>query len=146
MTNKKTRLMVLIVLAILSAIFFVLTIIPNSPFIPTNSCTDNAKAEKTYASKNPVVKKKFIERRNEDCKLMLKYAKEPVTLYDKIDTCNMVDSVVDASNHYTAIHMNDKGLVKRELKYLRKNLKKYDYCPQYKEVVEAIDKAEEKVK
>lgn len=145
MDNKNKRLAILIVLVILSSIFFVLTIIPNSPFISTNSCTDNERAEKMYASKNIAAKNKFIEKRNADCKTMLKYAKTPVTLYEKIDTCNMVDSVVDASNHYTAIHMNDKGLVKSELKYLRKNIKPYDFCPQYNDVIKALDEAQKKV-
>ena len=87
---------------------------------------ENEKAEQMYDSKNDSAKKDFIEKRNEDCKTLLKYAKEPVTTFDKIDTCNMVDSVVDASNHYIKLHNKDKLLVKNELNYLSKNIKKYN--------------------
>ncbi len=141
MKNSNTRLGVLIVLTILSAVFFVLTIIPNSPFIKTNICMENEKAEQMYKSKNETAKNNFIEKRNEDCKTLLKYAKEPKTTFEKIDTCNMVDSVVDASNHYIELHVKNKHLVKDELKYLAKNVKKYNYCPQYNSVVEEINKA-----
>ena len=144
MKNSSIRIVVLLIMVVISAIFFVLTVIPNSPFINTNICMENEKAAKMYASANSVAKNKFIEKRNDDCKDILKFAKEPVTAAEQIDTCNMVDSVIDASNHYIELHSDNKRLINNELNYISKNIMKYSFCPQYKEVVDGLNKTREK--
>ena len=145
MENSKLRIIVLSGLVVMSAIFFVLTIIPDSPFIKKNVCMENEKAAKIEASADAKAKAKYIEKRNEDCKTLLKYAKKPETTYDKIDTCNMVDSVVAASNSYIKLHKDDKRTINEELNYLTKNITKYSFCPQYKEVVQSLIEAKKQV-
>ena len=133
-------------MTILSAIFFVLTIIPNSPFIKSNICMDNEKAEKMYTSSNITAKNKFIETRNNDCKELLKYAKEPTTAAEYIDICNMVDSVIDSTNHYIDLHKGNKRLIRDELNYISENVRKYNFCPQYQDVVKELNETREKHK
>lgn len=138
--TNKTRLYILIGLTILSAAIFILAVIPNSPFIGNNICMDNEKAEKMYTSTDIKAKNKFIEKRNTDCKELLKYSEKPKNTFDQLDTCNMIDSVIDASNHYNELHKNNKFAVNKEIHYLKKNIKKYNYCPQYEDVVKELDK------
>jgi len=137
--KNQTRLYTLIILTIISGLFFILTIIPNSPLVSHNDCMDKAKAEQMYKSANIKEKTEFIEKRNSQCKEMLKYAEEPKDTYAQIDTCNMVDSVMDASKHYMALHKDNKALIRSELKYLAANIKKYNYCPQYNDVANYIN-------
>ena len=137
--KNNTRLYTLIVLTIISAIFFILTIIPNSPIVSNNNaCMDNEKALKMYASADINEKTKYIEKRNSQCKELIKYVK-PESTYEKLDACNMVDSVMDASKHYMDLHKNEKSAVRSELMFLAKNVKKYNYCPQYNEVANYIN-------
>lgn len=144
--QNKTRLYVLIGLAILSAIFFILVIIPNSPLIPANTCMDTEKAEKMYASSNIKERNTYIEKRNSHCKELFKYAEKPKDTYERLDNCNMVDSVLDASKHYMDLHKDNKAEVRSELKFLNQNIKKYNYCPQYVEVVNYLDTAIKELK
>ena len=144
--KNNTRLYTLIALTIMSAIFFILTIIPNSPFVNTNNaCMDNEKAQKMYASNDINERTKYIEKRNSQCRELVKYVK-PESTYEKLDACNMVDSVMDASKHYMDLHKTEKNTVRRELLFLAENVKKYNYCPQYNEVANYINNAYKNVK
>lgn len=138
--TNKTRLYILIGLTIISAAIFILTIIPNSPFVGNNLCMDKEKAEKMYASTDINAKNKFIEKRNTQCKELFKYAEKPKNTYEQLDTCNMVDAAIDASNHYIELHKNDKRAVSEEVRYLKQNIKKYNYCPQYEDVIKELNK------
>ena len=69
---------------------------------------------------------------------MIKYVK-PENTYEKIEACNMVDSVMDASKHFMALHKNEKNTVRNELMFLAENVKKYNYCPQYGDVANYIN-------
>ena len=144
--QNKTRLYVLIGLTIVSAIFLILTLIPNSPFISTNNCMDTDKAAKMYSSANIKEKNKFIEDRNKQCKELFQYAEKPKDTYEQLDTCSMVDSVIDASKHYMELHKDNKAEVRAELRFLKKNITRYDYCPQYAEVVDYLNKTEKELK
>ena len=144
--KKNTRLITLIILTIISAIFFIITIIPNSPIVSHNDCMNKQKAEKMYASKDLNAKNEFIDERNDQCKEMLKYAEKPKDTFSEIDTCNMVDSVMDASKQYIGLHKSDKTAVRNELLFLANNLKKYNYCPQYNDVATYINTEYNKVR
>ena len=146
MKNSNLRLIILIVLTIASGIFFILTVIPSSPFVNKNICMENDKAAKIMASSDVKTKTAFIEKRNNDCKSLLKYAQQPKSIYDRIDTCNMVDSVIEASNSYMGLHKGNNALINGELDYLTKNVAKYSYCPQYQDVVKALKEAKARVK
>lgn len=143
---NKTRTLVLGVMAVIALIVFILAVIPNSPFISSNACMNNEKAKTMYASKDVAQRNKYIEKRNEQCKEMLKYVQDPKTAFEEIDTCNMVDSVMDASKHYMDLHKNNKSDVRSELKFLANNIKRFNYCPQYNDVVNFIDKSYKEVK
>ena len=92
-------------------------------------------AKAKYADSNFAERRKFAVRRNDACKELLKYAEKPKTAYDKIDGCIMVDSVLDASNHYMDIHKNDKSKIREEVRFITKYITDYNYCPQYNDVV-----------
>lgn len=138
--TNKTRLYILIGLTIASAIFLVLAIIPNSPLVGNNICMDTEKAAKMYASTDLKAKTKYIEKRNNQCKDLLRYAQKPKDTFEQLDNCNMLDSVIDASNHYVELHKNNSKLANEELRYLKFHIKNYKYCPQYEEVVKGLNK------
>ena len=138
--TNKTRFYILIGLTIISGLFLVLTLIPNSPFVKSNDCMNIEKAAKMYASKDLTARAKFIEDRNNQCKELLQYAQKPKDTFEQLDNCNMVDSVLDASKHYMELHKRDSKLVNDELRFLRANIKKYNYCPQYEDVVKELNK------
>ena len=136
--SKPTRLYILIGLAVLSGLFFIFAIIPNSPLQTPNVCMDNQKAKAQYSSTNIQERNKFIEKRKNECNDLIKYAEKPVSVYDKIDSCNMVDSVMDASYHYMDLHKSEPSKVREEIRFLSKYLGQYNYCPQYPDVVKEL--------
>lgn len=138
--TNKTRFYILVGLTIVSALFLVLTLIPNSPFVKSNDCMNTEKAVKMYASSDLSARAKYIETRNTQCKELLKYAQKPKDTYEQLDNCNMVDSVLDASRHYIEFHKKDSKLVNDELRFLKANIKNYNYCPQYEDVVKELNK------
>lgn len=136
---NKTRLYVLIVLTILSALFLILTLIPNSPLVTSNDCMDTAKAKKMYDSSNIKAKNKYIEARHSQCKTLLKYAPKPKNTYEQLDSCYMVDSVMDAYRHYSELHKRNSNMIKDEARFILKYLPTYSYCPQYEDVTKELE-------
>ncbi len=138
--TNKTRLTILVILTILSAGFFVSTIIPNSPFIEPNYCFDTEKAKAMYASSDINAKNKFIEKRNNQCKSLLKGAQKPKDVYEQLDNCALLDSAIDASNHYIAMKKGNASAIKSQIEDIEKVVDAFSYCPQYGDVVNALKK------
>ena len=136
--SNNTRLTILTILTILSAGLFVLTIIPNSPFIEQNYCMDTEKAKTMSASTDINAKNKFIEKRNNQCKDLLKGAQKPKDVYQQLDNCALLDSAVDASNQYIALKQGNSSAIKAQINDMEKVVDAFSYCPQYGDVVKAL--------
>lgn len=83
---------------------------------------------------NPFSKFKFIKKRNNDCKILLKDNKEEAIKLQKQEFCSFLDS---STNSLTVLinayvhDMYDRDTASKEFKLMTPLMTPYDYCPQY---------------
>lgn len=131
--KKNTRVIVLAVLTVLSAIFYFVVSNPLSPL--ANVCEDVDYAKEQYANKNVKQRNKFIVLRNNHCKVLLSERKDSKDIYKKIENCSILDYAVEASDKFIDLKKEkDPSAVKDNIKFFEETLESYNYCPQYGDV------------
>jgi len=134
-SNK--RVIVLAVLAVLSAILYFVVANPYSPI--ANICEDTEYAKEQYANTNVKKKNKFIVERNNHCKVRLSEYKDAKSVYDKIAACTTLDNAMEASDKFIELkkakHPKD---VQENVDYYVGILDNFEYCPQYADVAKKL--------
>ena len=140
--KKNIRLIVLSILTVLSALLYFAVANPISPL--ANVCEDVDYAKEQYANKNIKKRNQFIVLRNKHCKVLLSEKKHVKGIYDKLETCTILDYAVDASDRYIdLVKSKNPAAVQNNIKFFEKNLDNFNYCPQYGDVANKFKKLSE---
>lgn len=101
----------------------------------TNMCQDDALIFKLIDDNvNPFTKFKFIKKRNEDCKSLLRINREDALKYQKEQFCSYLDS---STNSLTVLinayvhEMYDRESASKAFHDMTPLMTPYEYCPQY---------------
>ncbi len=142
--NKNIRVTVLAILAVLSGLLYFFVASPWSPTGLANVCEDVDYAKQQYQNKDIKKRNKFINERNDHCKILLTERKHARGVYQKIDNCVLLDYAVDASDKYIDLQKGTHPkAVKENIEFFLKNLDNYNYCPQYGDVANKFKKLEQ---
>lgn len=140
--KKNTRLIVLIVFAVLAAIFYIAVSNPLSPI--ANFCEDIDYAKEQYANTNVRKKNKFIAERNKHCMVLLSERKNVKNVYAKLENCTILDYAVDASDRFIELNKTKNTVaVRNNLKFFNENIDNFNYCPQYADVAKKFKELNE---
>lgn len=135
--KNNTRLIVLIVLTILSAILYFVVANPHSPL--ANFCEDTEYAKEQYANKDVKKRNKFIVERNNHCRVLLAEHKNAKSVYDKIAACTVLDNAMESSDKFIEIKKaKSPKAVRENIEFYTNILDSFDYCPQYGEVAKKL--------
>lgn len=140
--RKNIRLIILSILAVLSALLYFAVANPMSPL--ANVCEDVEYAKEQYANKNIKKRNKFIVLRNKHCKVLLSERKNAKGIYDRLENCSILDYAVDASDRYIdLVKSKNPSAVQNNIKFFEENLDNFNYCPQYGDVAKKFKKLSE---
>lgn len=138
MKIKNPRLFFLTVTTIVLAIVYLIIAAPFSAVSVNNICQDRELANEHYAKdKNDILAlKDFAQKRNNQCKVLLKAHKNETKIYKKMENCDMFEDAASASGFLINLsaQYQDYSTVKKELDDADKYMEPYAYCPQYKGV------------